>query len=180
MESKPFEDSESTGSPARRRAEEQVLAMLIYQPELADTVVELNGLESAPFAKIAQACSLFTSTADSVAKGIWTLKSDRTAITVQRLLAALEDDAARQLATFLYFEGERLLESSTLDATDCFEDAVRTLQSHIDLIQLHQSFTEYHACKSSPEEAIAVAQTVLERRRLQGHIPSAIGRGIRS
>jgi hypothetical protein len=103
-------------------------------------------------------------------------------IVVQHLLNDIEHPAARQLVTTLYFVGERLCESETIAGQSevILAMVARSLDSHLNLSQFHATISAYRESRHASDDAMRAAQSVIEQRRRQGHIASAIGRGVRS
>jgi DNA primase len=184
IETKPTVDL----SPARSRAERDLLSILIYQPELHAEPVSCDQGE-------ALLCNLIQS--DAFADPLTRILADAIlprlqrseSFTVQQLLASIQHDEARALASSLYFDGQRLCDPPTTGtngitgvdhAVHIYRSAAASLQSYISLEHYHQSVTSYRQCRDAPDQALLAAQAVIEQRRRQGNIASAIPRGVRS
>jgi DNA primase len=178
-------------SSARRRAELDLLAVLIYQPEVYLSPLQVDDRQQANVFNVFNQENFADGSARTIAQVIFDQLAQGRLFTVQQLLSQISESNARQLASSLYFEGQKLCESSTgsmgggtttgVDrAVHMFRAAAASLQSHISLEQYHQTVIEYRSCKDAPDRALLAAQSVLQQRRRQGHIASAIGRGVRS
>ena len=188
--SEPFSPAEAESSesaedqsnivPARRRAEEQLLAILIFQPELHVQSIALPDGRQGTFAALFEETDFADSVTRSVAQAILARFDKGETFLVQQLLSVLAQAEARSLASSLYFEGQRLCESSQADPAQHLAAAACSLHAHINLREFHQTITQYRQCKDAPEQALLAARSVIEQRRRQGHIASAIGRGVRS
>lgn len=174
-------------APVRRRAEHDLLAILIYQPELAAEMVQSMDGAECRLAELIDASDFADPLMRVIAEIVFARLARQSNFTVQQLLAEIDQPQAKSLVSTLYFSGERLCENpapasggASERAVQSFRSAVTSLQSHINLEHYHQTVSSYRQCKDAPEQAILAAQTVIEQRRRQGHIASAIGRGVRS
>lgn len=166
--------------PARRRAEHEALAILIYQPELhAQSLMLPDGREGV-FHLLFECDDFADATASLIAQTILPHFARGETFTVQQLLAAVEQPQARQLVSTLYFEGQRLCESHGSEPIQALQIAAASLHALINLDEYHQTVNEFQRCKNAPDQALQAALAVIERRRRQGHIASAIVRGVRS
>ncbi len=167
-------------SPARRRAEQDILAILIYQPELHTHPFAL------PDGREGRVHALFNSIdfADPVnrhlAEAVLTPLSRGEVFSVQQLLRTITQPQARDLASALYFKGEQWCETNPDQAAQILCQAACSLHSHINLNEYHETVSQYRQVKNTPDKALQAAQTVIEQRRRQGNIASAIVRGVRS
>jgi DNA primase len=180
--------------PARRRAELDLLSVLIYQPEVHASPIRTPDDREMLLCELITADHFADAGARTIAQAVLNRLSQGQQFTVQQLLSDFSESNARQLASSLYFDGQKLCESSVgssaggqttgVDrAVHMFRAAATSLQSHISLEQYHQTVSEYRvaaATKDAPDRALLAAQSVFQQRRRQGHIASAIGRGVRS
>ena len=165
--------------PARRRAEHDLLAILIYQPELHAHSISLPDHREGAFTSLF-AVEDFIDPLNRVLIEVMFPRFHRgESFTVQQLLSHLEHPEARKLAPSLYFDGQRLCESAS-DPIESLRSAAHCLHSHINLCEFQQTVSQYRQCKDAPEQAILAARSVIEQRRRQGHIAAAIVRGVRS
>jgi DNA primase len=163
----PFESAQPAidVSKARSRAESDVLAMWIYQPDLLRCGHSVRADEFIdPVNRI-------------VAEVILSLIQQERHFTVQQLLSTITQPSARQLVSSLYFEGERLCENASTSPAETFQRAVQSLREHISLDEYQQSLAAFRRGTNAPQEALL---SLIEKRRKQGHIASAIVRGVRS
>ena len=161
------------------------MSILIYQPDLHAEPIPHEQGEGRLFDVVqsdAFADPLTRILVDAIGPRLQRSES----FTVQQLLASINHEEARSLASALYFEGQRLCEpvsSSTIGidyAVHIYRSAAASLQSHISLENFHQSVSSYRQCRDAPDQALLAAQAVIEQRRRQGNIASAIMRGVRS
>ena len=168
-----------------------MLGVLIYQPDVHLSPIRTEDDREALLCDVITAEHFVDPGARRIAEAVLNRFSSGQLFTVQQLLSELTESRARQLASSLYFEGQKLCESSIASsdvgtttgvdrAVHMFRAAAASLLSHISLEQYHQTVSEYRQCKDAPDRALLAAQSVLQQRRRQGHIASAIGRGVRS
>jgi DNA primase len=174
--------SDADVPPARRRAEYDLLAILIYQPELHAHSIALTDEREGDFT------SLFTieDFIDPLSRALIEVMLPHfqrgEPFTVQQLLGRIDHPDARTLAPALYFDGQRLCETAS-DSIDSLRSAAHCLHSHVNLHEFQKTVSQYRiaaASKDAPEQAILAARSVIEQRRRQGHIAAAIVRGVRS
>jgi DNA primase len=175
------ESSESV-SPARRRAERDLLAMLIYQPELYSVRIATEEHRESTIDELIEPTHFEDALACDLARVMFGKLQRGETVTVQSMLGELVLPEAKSLASTLYFDGRRLCDScppgSSIEQT--LRSAVLSLLAHIQLRQYHQTVSDYRQCRDAPDKALRAVQSVLEQRRRQGHIASALGRGVRS
>lgn len=168
-------------SPARRRAERELLAVLLFDPETA--IIERIADAQGNLVQIVDQVSaeLFLDPpARALADVVFGLLREGREFTVQQVMDAFEDERLRRLASSLYFDGRTLCEAPPLDGVTPLQAAVRALRDHINLDEYHRTVSSLDLCREAPEQALAVAQAVIEKRRRHGQIAAAIGRGVRS
>lgn len=168
--------------PARRRAEYDLLAILIYQPELHAHAISLPDEREGTIASLFTIDDFIDPLSRALMEAMLPHFHRGELFTVQQLLGRLDDSEARKLAPSLYFDGQRLCESKP-DSVESLRSAAHCLHSHINLHVFHQTISQYRAAAAvtdSPEQAVLAARSIIEQRRRQGHIPAAIVRGVRS
>jgi hypothetical protein len=170
-------------SPARRRAERDLLALLVYQPELGSTTVDLEGERPGRIADLIEVTHFTDPLASRIATAVFPRLTQGETFTVQQVLAELSQPEAKSLTTALFFEGQRLCEGGATDSGEpvtVLRSAAVALRAHISLEQYQRTVSNYRQCKEAPQEALLAAQTVIEQRRRQEKIAWAIARGVRS
>ena len=165
-------------SSARRRAEEDLLAILIYQPELHADVIALSDERQGTIAQLIDVSDFEDSVTGAIAAVVFPWLAQSAMFTVQQLLAELNQPEARNLASSLYFAGQQACEGASSPA-ERLAGAVQALDAHINLERYRYSVDAFHECKDAPEQALVAAQAVIQQRRRQGHVANAIGRGVR-
>lgn len=181
--------SNGEANPARLRAERDLLGLLVFQPELMEESV--NGSNDAALAASAASSPLrlidqarpdqfIDPVHRAIAEVVLAFGRGGRGFTVQELLDRCETQAARSLASSLYFDGERLCSNPTLSASEILRSVAAGFQAHISLRQLEQTVSSFHECKDAPDQALHAARAVLEHRRRQSSIAGAIGRGGRA
>ncbi len=177
-------DEDAAVSRARRIAERDLLAVLIYQPELHCEQVDGPDGSRGAVTDVFDAADFADPVSRSVAEAVFALLRTTGTLTVQQLLAQLEQPEARSLASTLYFEGQQRCESPILRETTPIAAAAKSLRAHIDREQYEHTVSSFRQIRNTPEQAIAALQNILEERRRieqqQGAIASAIPRGVRS
>jgi DNA primase len=171
----------STGaSPARRRAEHELLAVLIAQPTLGRQPVPGEAGKSSPVAAMYQPHEFTDETMRQIAELVFPMLADDVDFAVQDLLGRLTDPAHRNLVTTLYLDGAR-------QCGDTVEAAVAALrEAHTAMQQLmsrdhHARRVSTHAAalQTNPSSPVAAIE-LIEQRRQQGYNPVALPRGVRS
>lgn len=176
-------------APARLRAEHELLAMILFDGSLAIASIQTCSGQCGAIPSLFALSDFLDDRARAIAERIyaWTEAAEAEHMTMQRLLAQLEDDAAKALASSLYFEGERRL-SEVNDSLAELRTAVETLQQHIERDDYRRRVSEFQrTCRDSASSddhsalsTLEIARELIEHRRRQPTIATAIGRGVRS
>lgn len=180
------EDSETISlvrhiTPARRRAEHDLLALLLYEPSLITQLIPAAEQGHVPVTECVAWDQFIDPAARPIAQVIWTELCDRQSFAMQDLLSRLTDESARKLATSLYFEGERRCIGDAQTASEQFVHAGVTLLSLLDREQSRRELTKRNRSGESNEEGDSLKrlQELIDFRRRHRHIAEAMPRGIR-
>lgn len=163
-----FADGGPLVAPARRRAELDVLAIIVYEPQIAaDAMAQIESEQFAhPLARyIAQ------DIADHVARN--------EQFNMQLLLARHSDQRIKNLLTSLYMDGQRICGDDRSAISARLVEAVGVLQEHIHREQYRESVTAFQRSKPEPDKALEAFQQLLEQRRKQPLIADAISQAAR-
>lgn len=159
----PIEElaSEVEIAPALRRAELDIVAMMLHAPMNSErtTTATIN--------------SIADQSARRIAEVIVALRHSGSSVSVQRVLDELSNDADRAMASELYFEGRRLIESAGDDEQEarqiCEEALVRCRQE----VDSRQRMTDW---KASADRDPRAAAAVIEHLRGLGPRAAAMPR----
>ena len=167
-------------SRARRQAEHDLLALLIFDPTLGRQLIQPENDGPCRLTDLVTEEEFADPAARRVAGEVFERIESNRVFTVQELLAALEHPSARELASTLYFRGESHIDGlTTVTAAELFQEAGRALLRAIDREAYHAEMDEKRRtpdAASDPE----VLQQLLDLRKKQGHMAAAIGSGLRS
>lgn len=153
--------SEVEIAPALRRAELDIVAMMLHTPlpAVITTRESTNSIADPSARKIAEV--------------IIALRHSGSNVSVQRVLDELSNDADRAVASELYFEGRRLIESAGDDeqaATQICEEALARCRQEVDS---RQRMTDW---KASADRDPKAAAAVIEHLRGLGPRAAAMPR----
>jgi DNA primase len=163
----------------RRMAEFELLAIAIFEPSSA--VALLHKYDSA-FGDLAietpfDPKRFFHPLARAIAEVIEPrLRSGQT-FTVQQIMAELNDQESRRLASQLYFDGETICAHDEKRAPIAILEALHALDVCLKRAQLERAV---NGQDDSPSHPLLRTQEFIKRRRQVGTIASAIPRGVRS
>jgi DNA primase len=153
--------SEVEIAPALRRAELDIVAMMLHTPMNAElTTITPNESIADPSAR-------------RIAEVIVDLRHSGSSVSVQRVLDELSNDADRAVASELYFEGRRLIESAGDDeqaAIRICEEALMRCRQEVDS---RQRMTDW---KASADRDPKAAAAVIEHLRGLGPRAAAMPR----
>jgi DNA primase len=166
-------------SRARRMAERELLAVLIYEPHAGLTPEQTNA-DTGEFQAAALSLDDFhDEQTRSIAEVILPALHEGRVSTVQQLLGALENEACRRLVSELYFDGQARCGESSADALEAYAQSRRALHSCTARDLLNSASPE-EPDASEPAPALSDLQSFLIRRRKVHHNPAAIAHGVRS
>jgi DNA primase len=173
----PVDASIRLVSRARRLAERAYLSILIFDPSTGTAAVTVEGRSAAAAADLFSVDDFDDDAARRIFETIvpWLNTDDR--FSVPQLLSALTDETHRQIASSLYFEGERR----------CGQDGELSEEAIIETAcDLHHCRENEHLRRQatqlgqlSPDGKVSALQELLERRRQRGDLATAISQGVR-
>lgn len=173
-----YDDSRPV-SRARRMAERELLAILIYEPQAGLTAA----VSSSDLAAFNIADLSVDDFEDSAARAIAevvlpAIQTGRT-LTVQQVMGTVEREEHRRLASELYFEGQ----SRCGDSMEAAVEAIALAHQALLLCGVREQLK--HAASSTAVATVTTPalndlQDFLTRRRQVGHNPAAIAHGVRS
>ncbi len=166
---------------ARRVAERELIAHLLFETELGQSIITLNDREGC-------ALELFppSTFGDGVARSIASALQRLLATGVpsmQQILADLaehDDEAARGLAAELYFEGQRQAGSFEGSNQERLAACIEALAMRIQRDQIDQRVEQLHSTATAGANSPAMAREVLEELRRRGPDAAAISRSVRT
>jgi DNA primase len=160
-------------SPAKRRAERELLAVLIYQPSLCHQPVGTDDGSDATVIGRLRPEQFSDPAARRVAEAVWPRLSADDPFTVQQLMGELDDPPLRQLLGDLYFEAERHFGDEGQSAVEHFRECVAAVERLLDRDRYQLDLEALRRAPPSPEPDEALRE-MLEQRRQQGYIPEAL------
>jgi DNA primase len=164
---------------ACRIAERDLLSVLIYEPSLHDHPVPIDDETTQPVTEAVRPEAFRDTAARRIAEVVFAWLDESRVFTVKQLLTELHEPTVRQLASALYFEGERRCGDDKNAAIEALQEAVSALTANEQRRQYEERVAEYRR-GAGEKEALEAARELLERRRRQGAIASAIPLGVRS
>ena len=159
-------------SRARRRAEYDVIALLIFEPELVHA-----SFDGASMADRLREWTFLDDAARVIVNRVLERLGEGTALTVQDLHQDLRDDHARRVASDLYFDGQRRVSEAETTSDELLQHAVEALESHVDRDRYEERLRS--ARGTSTTMSLGDVQELLELRRQQEVVPAAIPQGVR-
>ncbi|MCZ6836668.1 MAG: DNA primase [Planctomycetota bacterium] len=169
-------------SRARRMAERELLALLIFDPETAlrATLESIDGETSLPIAKAFGMQDFIDPMSRSIAHIVLEHLGQGQALAMQELLGHLEtQESPRQLASSLYFEAQSRCGDDELAVASQIEAASSVLRHQITLDESRRQPMSEPTLASSGSDHQTL-EALIERRRSQGDRPDAIFLGARS
>jgi hypothetical protein len=166
-------------SRARRMAERELLAVLIFEPHAGLTAARTDADSGEVHVAALSLNDFHDSQTRAIAEVMLPALHAGRALTVQQLFSALEHDACRRLVSELYFDGLARCGEALADALEAYAQSRRALQSCTarDLLNTAPSIDPE---VSEPAAALRDLQSFLVRRRKLDHNPAAIAHGVRS
>jgi DNA primase len=178
----PWDESEV--SRPRRMAEFELLAVAIYEPAMALRVAREHAANND--SSLFDPARYHHPASRALAGYIAQRFADGETFTVQQLLAALEDEADREIASRLYFDGRNACGERDDQAMTALHSAISALESAIRREHLHEMVVAGTPDEAHDAEGRHVAdplqrlQEFLRHRGQAGHIAAAIPRGVRT
>jgi DNA primase len=163
--------------PALRRAERDLLAVLVFEPALMHETMEVQGGSRAAMRDALAATTL----RDPALRAVYQLLHEASASheepTVQQLLGRADSAELRRLIGDLYEAGRRRCGSESAAALHELHIAATAL-AELDRQARYQRGLD--AAKRQPPTAVPILADIVEQRRRHGNNPLAMPRGIRS
>jgi DNA primase catalytic core len=175
----PDEAMSTPVSRARRLAEHDVLSVLIFEPAAA--LEAAYGEDEGRALPAVMSVDQFTDMASrATAEGVFGFLRSGETFTMQQLLSRLKGDAARDLASRLYFDGQRVCEGDKRETQDLLRERLAGLLDCIERERYQrQIMSERTAGGAGADDQERVMEKLIQRRR-QGVMTSAISQGVRS
>ncbi len=175
-----IEDEGPAVSAARRRAEHDLLSIVIYQPALRSQTVRSVDGRPRPLLELLRPELFQDRAAQQIARIIFPrLEADRD-FTVQEILGEVGATDLRGLVSSLYLDGHAQAGAGGEVAAGRLGAAAVALDR---LIHRQRYQEEVLAFRRGRPESSGPAMTphrLIEERRKQGYVPAAIGQGVRS
>lgn len=168
-----------TVAPARRRAEHDLLAIILYEPSVVTEPIVHTGVDGKSLAATVT-CEDFADTiARRIATDVFACIQRGEAFTMQQLLMRHDEPRIKNVLTSLYLDGRRICGDSRSQVMACLAEAVQTLQGHMHREQYRESVTAFRRNKPASGEAIEAVCQLLEERRKQPLMADAISHAAR-
>ncbi|TVQ51830.1 MAG: DNA primase [Phycisphaerales bacterium] len=176
----PLPSAPTNLSRARRQAEHDLLALLIFDPTLGRHLIQLENDGPCRLTDLVTEEQFADPAARLVAGEVFERVESDQVFSVQELLAALDHPSARELAAALYFRGESHMDGkTTITPAELYQEAGRALLRAIEREAYHAEMDEKRRTPDSASNP-EVLQQLLDLRKKQGHMAAAIGSGLRS
>ena len=172
-ESALFESEAAGATPARRRAEHELLGALIFQPSLRHQPVDTGDGSDATVMGRVRPEHFSDPVARRIAGAVWPRLDADEPFTVQQLMSELDHPQLRKLVGDLYFEAQEHLGDEGQSAVEQFRERVAAVERLVsrDHYQRGLEALRRRGPSAGPEEAL---RQVVEQRRKQGYIPEAL------
>jgi DNA primase len=172
-ESALFESETAGATPARRRAENELLGALIFQPSLRHQPVDTGDGSDATVMGRVRPEHFSDPVARRIAGAVWPRLDADEAFTVQQLMSELDHPQLRKLVGDLYFEAQEHLSDEGQSAVEHFRERVAAVERLVSRDQYQQGLEALRrrGPSAGPEEAL---RQLVEQRRKQGYIPEAL------
>lgn len=160
----------TNASPLRRRAECDLLCLLIVQPELADTPLTTEPGEPRIIEAITED-DFVDREARLIAETILSRLASGQSCAMQQLMSELQEPSATSLVTELYFEGEQRIAATLEPVHELVIDAYAALRRLIENEMYQQSLTEWRQqSQTAAPSAESVAELIRGRSRQGDHL----------
>jgi hypothetical protein len=166
-------------SRARRLAEHDLLAILIFEPSAGTLPLSLGGADPRPVTEWFGPADFADPEAGPVVEVVHARLAAGVRFTVNELLDALQDETHRRLASSLYFLGEQRCGRESERVTDALNEAAQALHGCIERERSERRTREQPLAALGEDERVGVLATLIEERRRRGDVAAAIGRGVR-
>ena len=157
---------------ARRLAERELLAVLIFQPSLRHQSLGGDPVAAVPVSSMLGPEGFMDPVLRRLAETVWEWFGRDESFTVQDLMARLDDPRLRGLAGDLYIEAEERIEGGEQSPAEFLRDRFDALERLADRELYRRDLDAYRRSRESCGEG--AIEKLLEQRRKQGYIPDAI------
>jgi DNA primase len=166
-------------SRARRLAERDFLALMLFDPTVALETTILLADGERPVGEAFGVSEFLDPPARRIADVVLPRLRSGEVPTMQQILAAVEADDAHDLASSLYFEGQRMAGADEATFSAALRAAATALRNRIDRELYEQKMIDARlggVAVDRPE----TLEELIRQRQMQGDRPAAIAQGIRS
>ncbi len=175
-----IDDAGRTVSRARRLAERELLALLVYDPGTGCTCrIDTEGEQDCLLGAALGVEHFLDPLSNRIARVIMPWLAESRAFTMQDLLASLPDDASRQFASAMYFEAQQLCGDDDLAVASQIGQAAIVLLEQDRKERLNRA-AQRASSDRTDDDAMEGLKQFIQHRRQTGDRPDAILLGIRS
>ena len=174
----PVGDREPSRS-ARCRAERDLLAVFIHQPSLRSQPVPDHDGSAVPAGQRYRAEQLRDPEIRAVGEVVLAWLVEGRDFSVQELMSALDEPAARRLAADLYLEGERRLGDTEVSPADHVREVCNALAALEGRERYREKVDAYRQGGPESPQDVEALREIIEQRRRTGYIPEAMPTGVR-
>lgn len=168
----PIPDDGEPVMPARRRAEHDLLAVMLYEPAAAVEAIAMDDAQVSVVSMFSH--EQFADTpARLIAQRLFSRLQQSEAVNLQQLIAEFEHPHIKNLLTTLYMDGRRMCDDAGGPAQP-LASAARALRAHMNHEQYRESVEAFRRTRPSDEDAVQAANALIEQRRRQGVMAGAI------
>jgi DNA primase len=165
-------------SRARRQAEHELLALLVFEPSLGMQQIS-DGNRTGRISEL-MAEHFLDPAAAAIARAAFSLIDRSGSFAVQQLLSELEHDEHRRVVSSLYFEGQRLCAGDS--PVECAARAVRGLVEHMAREEHEQALAEFQRRRADAPNGntFDAVHKIIRQRQQTPTMAAAICRGVRT
>lgn len=174
------DDADRTISRARRLAERELLALLVYDPGMGCTCrIDTEQEKDCPITKLLRVDHFLDPLSNRIARVVVPWLVEGRTFAMQDLLSSLPDDAARQFASALYFEAQQWCGDDDLAVASQIGRATIVLFEQDRKERLIRAANRLPSDRGD-DDAMEGLKQFIQHRRQTGDRPDAILLGIRS
>ena len=174
-----WEETDPRTTPARRRAERELLASLIHQPSLRHQPVGGHEGSDATIVHRVRPEQFSDPAARRVAEVLWRRLDADEGFSVQQLMDELDDPGLRKLVGDLYVDAQRYHADEGESAVETLRARVAAFERLMERQRFRRDVDALRRTAASPDSG-DVLRRVIDQRRQQGYIPEAIPTRVRS
>jgi DNA primase len=176
----PGEEDLIAVSPARRRAERELLAVLLFEPAAGREAVIPDQGRFLTVTELFAAQDFLDPIARRIAEIILPVLAGGEAITLPQLLTQLGDPSVRAAASQLFFEGRQRCGDEESAAAGELAAAAAALRNCMETERYQRQVADFGSTGADDESKMNAVIEQIRNRQQQGNLPSAISQGIRS